>query len=457
MPAKKNILFINPWIYDFTACDFWLKPLGLLYVASLLKKHTRLDLDFIDCLDRGHPLLSKKPKTKPDGRGSFPKEEVPKPEALRNIPRKYSRYGIPVPLFIDELSQIPAPELVLVTCTMTYWYPGVQVIVDLVRKKFGRVPVVLGGVYATLMPDHARRFSGADLIFQGPAERGILTLVKEILGDDSFSEEEYEALDDIPWPCFDVLRNKDTLPVLTSRGCPFRCSFCATPLLYKNFEQRSPSSVLSEIEQDFRLYKARNIVFYDDALLLNKEHHLFPLLEGIIRMNLPLAFHTPNGLHVKEIDAETASLFKKANFESLFLSQESFDRRLLERVCPKVSEDDLEKALAHLENAGFSRARVNVYLLVGLPGQRFSEIKDSILRVRRLRARPRLAYFSPLPGTVEWKNLVERGCLTDDADPLVHNKLTFPYIVGSVSPDDFRALNDLMNNLGATKDAVLDV
>lgn len=457
MTAKKNILLINPWIYDFTACDFWLKPLGLLYVASLLKKHTRFDLRFIDCLDRGHPLLSKKPKAKPDGRGSFPKEEVPKPEALRSIPRKYSRYGIPVPVLINELSQVPPPELVLITCTMTYWYPGVQVIVDLIRKKFGRVPVVLGGVYATLMPGHARRFSGADVIFQGPAERRILRLIKEILGDDSCSEEEYQTLDDIPWPCFDVLRNKDTLPVLTSRGCPFRCSFCATPLLYKSFEQRDPSIILSEIEQNFRLYKTRNIVFYDDALLVNKEHHLFPLLEGVIRKNLPLAFHTPNGIHVREIDAETASLFKKANFESLFLSQESFNRRLLERACPKVSEDDLEKALVHLENAGFSRGQINVYLLAGLPGQSFSEIKDSILRVRRLKARPRLAYFSPLPGTDEWKNLVEQGCLTDDADPLIHNKLMFPYIIGSVSPDDFRALNDLMNNPGATKEGIGDV
>ena len=117
----------------------------------------------------------------------------------------------------------------------------------------------------------------------------------------------------------------------------------------------------------------------------------------------------------------------------------------------------MEKALAHLENAGFRRAQINVYLLVGLPGQRFSEIKDSILRVRRLKAKPRLAYFSPLPGTAEWKNLVEKGSLTDDADPLIHNKLMFPYIIGSVSPDDFRALNDLMNNPGATKEGLVDV
>jgi hypothetical protein len=74
MPSKKDILLINPWIYDFTAYDFWLKPLGLLYIAAILKKHSDFSLHFIDCLDRHHPLLGRKLKTKPDGRGAFLKE-----------------------------------------------------------------------------------------------------------------------------------------------------------------------------------------------------------------------------------------------------------------------------------------------------------------------------------------------------------------------------------------------
>jgi len=446
MSSRKNILLINPWIYDFTAYDFWLKPAGLLYIASLLKKYTNFRLHFIDCLDRHHPLLNKKVKSKADGRGSFPKEEVPKPEVLKDIPRKYSRYGIPLQLFLHDLSQIRRPELVLTTCTMTYWYPGVQLAVELVRKKFGRIPVVLGGVYATLMSEHARSFSGVDHVFQGPGERGILPLIREILGDSSCPEHEFESLDEIPWPAFDLLRNKETLPVLTSRGCPFHCSFCAAPLLCQNFEQRKPSSVVSEIENYHQKHRTLNFAFYDDALLVNKNRHLFPILKEIIQKKLPLVFHTPNGLHVKEIDFETASLFKKANFQSLFLSQESFDRDLLARACLKVRESDLEKALLHLEKAGYSRQKINVYLLVGLPGYDISGIRESILHVRRLGARARLAFFSPVPGTEEWQNLVKKGFLPLDADPLLHNKLTFPYLGASVSPQDFDSLRELMNN-----------
>ncbi len=140
-----------------------------------------------------------------------------------------------------------------------------------------------------------------------------------------------------------------------------------------------------------------------------------------------------------------ASLFKRVNFQSLFLSQESFDENLLEESSPKVSSTDLEKALVHLEKAGYHRQEVNVYLMAGLPGQDVSDIKESILRVQKLGAKPRLAYFSPVPGTQEFMKIVEKGYIGENADPLLHNKLTFPYLWGDFSPEDFEAVKNLLN------------
>jgi len=317
-----HILLINPWIYDFTAYDFWSKPLGLLYIASLLQKYTEFDLSYIDCLDRYHPLLTKRLPTKPDGRGPFFKQEVAKPAVVKDIPRKYSRYGLPVSLFEYELSQLPVPDVVLTGCTMTYWYPGVQYVIEIIRKKWGRVPVILGGIYATLMPQHARRFSGADYIVEGYGEREILPLLREILGDKACPSFRFEWLDDLPPPAFDLLRDRATIPLLTSRGCPFNCSFCAVHLLTGVFEQKKPSSVAKEIEDNYLKYHIQNIAFYDDALLLNKKAHILPILKEVANKNISVAFHTPNGLHIREIDLELARLLKKANFKSLFLSQE---------------------------------------------------------------------------------------------------------------------------------------
>jgi radical SAM superfamily enzyme YgiQ (UPF0313 family) len=441
----KNILLINPWIYDFTAYDFWLKPLGLLYIAALLKKHTDFKLSYIDCLDRHHPLLKRQPKTKGDGRGPFFKEEVSKPLVLKKIPRKYSRYGIPLSLFLHELKKVPRPDLILITCTMTYWYPGVQTVVEIVRERYGPIPIILGGVYPTLLPQHAANHTGVDVLCEGPGEKRILPLINEILGDGVCPSYCFEALEEIPHPAFDLLRNRDTLPILTSRGCPLRCSFCASSLLFEGFEQRSVASVLRELGLICRFHKSRHIAFYDDALLLNKEDHLIPILNGVIQNRLPLNFHTPNGLQVSEIDFGLASLFKRAGFSSLFLSQETFDVTVIKESCPKISSEDLERALNHLERAGFARSEINVYLMVGLPDQDISGIREGIRRVHYLGAHPRLAYFSSIPGTLDWDRLVGKGYLDQDADPLLHNKLIFPYYWGNFSPGEFQSLKDMAN------------
>ncbi len=445
MPSKKNILLINPWIYDFTAYDFWIRPIGLLYIAALLKKHTNFVLHFIDCLDRHHPALVKKLRTKQDGRGPFWKEEVPKPRVLANIPRKYSRYGIPLKLFADELEHVGTPDLVMLTCGMTYWYPGVQAVVEQIRKKFGRVPIMLGGVYPSILPHHASAQTGVDVICKGPGETKIFSLINEILGDGTCPDLRIENLGRMSFPAYSLLRDKNSLPLLTSRGCPMRCSFCASFLLYEKFEQRDVDSVLHELEVLGKVHNAKNIAFYDDALLSNKKRHIIPILEGVVQKKLAFSFHTPNGLHIGEIDYELALLLKKAGFRSLYLSQESFEETLIQQSCPKVTPKDLRKALNHLERAGFKRKDINVYLMVGLPDQDVSGVREGILNVCNLGAQPRLAYFSPIPGTSDWEKIVSRRYLENDADPLLHNKMVFPYVWGNIAPDEFESLKKALH------------
>ena len=443
MPSLKNILLVNPWIHDFTAHDFWMRPLGLLCVAGVLRRAGCFRLDFIDCLDRRHPKLPVKLRTAEDGRGPFFKQRIAKPSVLRHIPRRYSRYGIPPDLFRDELRRLPVPDAVLVTGTMTYWYPGVQEAIECLRDVWGGVPVILGGIYATLLPDHARRHSGADVVVEGPGERSILSVLKEVMGASLPVAEEGNDPAVFPPPAHDFLGGTDVLAVLSSRGCPFRCSFCAAPLLFDGFVRRDPEAVVAEITRHHRRLRTRHFAFYDDALLVGKKDHALPLLRRLAREALPVALHFPNGLHVREIDEETSLWLKRANAVSVFLSQETFDRNRLESSCPKVGSGDLERAVRFLEKAGFDRARLNVYLLIGLPGQDGRSAREDIERVLAMGARPRLAYFSPVPGTLEWKTLVEKGFLSASADPLLHNKLVFPFTGGSMGPEEFETIRRL--------------
>jgi radical SAM superfamily enzyme YgiQ (UPF0313 family) len=432
MSPSKNVLLINPWIYDFAAYDFWMKPLGLLYVASLIRRFTPHSVSFIDCLDRAHPGLKKAPARHADGRGPFPKEEVPKPAVLRGVPRRFSRYGIPVSVFEEELARLPKPDAVLLTSAMTYWYPGVQAVVDLVRRRFGGVPVVLGGIYATLCPGHARAETGADLIVPGPADESLFAALAAALGASSSPFPDLSGPDVLPPPAFDLLRDRTWLPVITSRGCPLRCSFCASSLLSPVFSQRPVAAVLSEILESHARFGTRHFAFYDDALLSGKKGHALPLFEGLAGAALPLSFHTPNGLHLREIDGTTARLLRAAGVRSLYLSLESTDEALMRERSPKASAEDLARALGELERAGYERRAIGVYLIMGLPGQGASGIAESVRFVRGLRATPRIAFFSPIPGTAEWTTLVNRGIMSEDSDPLLQNKTAFAYLKSDI-------------------------
>lgn len=442
MKASGYLLLINPWIHDFTAYDFWMKPLGLLYMAALLRSYSDYPVKLIDCLDRNHPLLEKPMKTRADGRGPLPKQEIAKPDILRDIPRKFSRYGIPPFVIRQELERLPVPEAVLITGNMTYWYPGIQEVIEMIRVVFGRVPVLLGGVYPTLCPEHAGTL-GADALAVGPGEKLLFPILQEFLGKKGLYPPESMEAEDIPSPAFDLLRKPSSLPVLTSRGCPFQCPYCAGPKLHPSFQQRDPDSVVSEISSAVLDLEVGNIAFYDDALLVGKKNHFLPILRKLARLKLPAAFHTPNGLHIREIDRETARLFYKANVRSLYLSQESFDRAVMEDS-PKVGEEDLSRALNYLDLAGYRRENVNVYLMAGLPGQDPEGVVDSIKRVLALGARPRLSYFSPVPGTETWKRLAGEKRIDIRGDPLLHNKLAFAYIWGDMSARDFRRIKSIL-------------
>ena len=107
-----HILLINPWIMDFAAYNFWIKPLGLLYIGSLLRRYG-FKVTLIDCLDFSI-------KTKRYGDGKFFKTNIGKPLPLKSIPRNYSQYGIPEEILLKRFSFIEEPNLICVSSGMTY-------------------------------------------------------------------------------------------------------------------------------------------------------------------------------------------------------------------------------------------------------------------------------------------------------------------------------------------------
>jgi radical SAM superfamily enzyme YgiQ (UPF0313 family) len=415
--GQPSLLLINPWIYDVAAYDFFARPLGLLYLAGLLE-NIGFPVRLLDCLAAPHA------RSGPFGTGRYPKEILPPPPALAGFPRRYGRYGIPEAALKRELAATPRPAAILVTSLMTYWYPGVAAAIRLAREYFPQTPVLLGGVYATLCPEHARRHSGADFVITGPGEEAVLHLLSSLLGL-SFPAFKPHNLDTLPYPALHKANGLGFIPLLTSRGCPFACDYCASSFLAPRYRRRAPQAVVAELLHWQARLNLTEVAFYDDALLVDPENHLLVILEELARRGANFRFHTPNALHARYINRQVAQWLRRARFATLRLGVETAGPGQ-ERLDRKLEDEELEAALRYLQEAGFSREDIGVYLLLGLPGQTDEEAAASIRRVRDLGSSPVLALYSPIPGTKLWPAAQAASPYDLENEPLYHNNSLFP-------------------------------
>ena len=437
-----HILLVNPWIHDFAAYDFWAKPLGLLTLAALLRTHG-LSVSYIDCLDRFHPRAPARDPSVRYGRGPYLKTRIAKPRGLKDVQRTFSRYGIKPRWFEEDLQALPPPDLILITSLMTYWYSGVQETIAILHALFPGTAIILGGIYASLCDKHASKTSGADEIVSGPAEDALLDLVARYTQFTTTPRFNPQELDSYPYPALDLQNRVNYVPLLTSRGCPFKCTYCASHFLNPIQMWRSPDAVLEEIKFWYRSYQVKDFVLYDDAFLVDAERHANPLLEKIIEADIHLRLHTPNALHIRGINASTARLLFRAGFKTVRLGLETaeFDQR--QTIDRKVTEDDFRRTAGYLKQAGFEKHQVGAYLLMGLPDQELAAVERSIRAVQETQITPILAYYSPIPHTAMWPKAVAASRYDLEADPIFTNNSVIPCQFEAFNWETISALKEL--------------
>jgi len=421
----QHILLVNPWIHDFAAYDLWAKPLGLLSIAAILRRNGA-KVTFFDCCAADGVTGGRKPKRKTGGQGHFPKESIENPPPLRHVRRKYYRYGIPPAAAINAWKKIPLPDLIMVTSMMTYWYGGVRESIDLLRHAFPGTPIVLGGVYASLMPDHARRVSGADQVLPGRAESTLAGLMAEFDGNGGDLLRDCPFFTDTVYPAFDMMASRPYIPIMSSRGCPYRCVYCASPYLNGSFHERDSHAVVDEICHWRFTYGVTNIAFYDDALLVHAESRAIPMMEEILRRRLDVIYHCPNGLHAREITPPVAWLMKRCGFQTIRLGLETTDEKRQRATGGKVTNDEICAAITALRRAGYQQNDIGVYILCGLPGQTVSEVENAVRLVLREGGRPSLAEYSPIPHTPLWEDALAVSPFDLENEPLYHNNTLVP-------------------------------
>jgi radical SAM superfamily enzyme YgiQ (UPF0313 family) len=425
--AKPRVLLVNPPIYDFAAHDFWLRPYGMLRAAGFLR--SKAEFSLFDYLDRLAPFSVGDTQLKSDrwGRGRFPDQRIDHPDAFRDIPRYFRRFGLPRCYFQEYLKAAKPPDFVFIQTVMTYWYLGVKEVIEDIRRYQPQTRIVLGGNYATLCPDHARSL-GPDVVIEGKD----MARLWDFLGLEGDGES--PAL----WESYRKLK---TGALKLAEGCPFQCTYCSVPKVYGCFRPLSMSRALAELEM-LAGRGVSNVAFYDDALLYKADEVLTPFLDEVLGRGIRVNFHSPNALNARFVTPKVAEMLVGGGFKMIYLGFESAARDFQQKTGSKVFSDELLAAVENLKAAEAEPGNITAYQILGHPDSDIQEMEESMRFVARLGIRGMLADFSPIPGTPDGERCRE---WVDLDEPLMHNKTAFTIL--RLGFEESNRLKDLQRRL----------
>jgi len=446
MARKPLVLLIFPPIYDFALYDLFIKPYSLLRLGAWLESwgFRSVLVNYLDYRDPESSRALGKPRRKSDGTGKFFRQPVACPKVLKGVGRRFARYGILREAGRRRIRslELDPPSLVMISTGMTYWYLGVEEVVEDVRSILPGTPIVVGGVYATLCAGHCKRVIGPDFIVPGKA----FPQLAEILEGLSLPAPDKPPGDRLLLPP-SVFTDAGTLYL--NRGCPFRCDYCASHALCGDFERGDPARVAKLIGDMHTHLGTKNFAFYDDALLEDSEHAIVPLLERIIENDLSLAFFMPNAIHLAKIDRRCAGLLKRAGFREVRMGFESASSDFHFETGRKLRVEMLGRAVEALRTSGFSLQQISVYLLAGLPAQDVEEVEESIRYAASFGIRVQLAEYSPVPLTPLWAKSVRWSGFPLEEEPLTHNNTILPLQWARFSHSDLRSLKGLARDVSS--------
>jgi anaerobic magnesium-protoporphyrin IX monomethyl ester cyclase len=203
--------------------------------------------------------------------------------------------------------------------------------------------------------------------------------------------------------------------VVTSRGCPFNCYFCAVRNVWGNtYRMRSPENVLDELTLLYKEYGVRHFGIVDDNFNISKKRTL-AICQGVIDRGLDVTFRADSGLYLSNLDEETLSLMKRAGFHELYFGIESGNEWVLQNVIDKKVDLAKVREVAQLcKEVGIVSGG---YFMVGVPGETRDTMEETVrFAVDSGLDRIRLYTCQPFPGSRLYEDCEREGWIPGDFD-----------------------------------------
>jgi radical SAM superfamily enzyme YgiQ (UPF0313 family) len=224
-----------------------------------------------------------------------------------------------------------------------------------------------------------------------------------------------KSLDELPMPARDLMQIRPHTNMVTSRGCPYNCTFCASTRFWPNIRYFSPEYMIEEVKQLIRDHGVRYITFHDDLFIANvqrlREFHDLVLKEDLPRKG----FRFSCSSSATRITEEMATLLKEMNFVTVSMGLESGNQEVLRRLKgPAFKVETNQRAVEILHRHGI---HVHATFIIGEPRETLKQMQETYDFVRR-NPFALVSFFAltPLPGTRVWHDAKARGLVSDTMD-----------------------------------------
>ncbi|MFH2130260.1 MAG: radical SAM protein [bacterium] len=427
-----DVLLIQPPIRDFYLTAKRTIPHGLACIAASLEKEG-LSVEILDGLATAKSRIIELP-TEMSGLKPFYRGPDLSPFSLFH---HYRYYGYSLE-HLAAKAKASGAFLIGISSLFTAYGEMALATAEAVREVCAGATIVMGGHHPTARPQSVMASSAVDYVLRGEGEvslpllarairerrsvRGIPGIVfrKPDKSLDISAPAVMADLDAYPLPALHLLRNDyyrraagGTAVIMTSRGCPMRCSYCSmgnSAIL--PYRQRNYDRVLAEIDVAVKQVGVRFIDFEDEHLTLHREPMLRFLEQLIVRFrDYDLEFRAMNGLYPRSLDAEMLLLMKQAGFRTLNLSLCSISPGQLQRF----NRPDVSRAFDRILKESLTLGLDMVgYMIVGAPDQDPLESVADLLFLAQRNVLAGVSVYYPAPGSSDFEACRQRGLLPEN-------------------------------------------
>jgi radical SAM superfamily enzyme YgiQ (UPF0313 family) len=373
--------------------------------------------------------------------------------------------GLSVGQIVDRIR--PDTHMVGISCLFSHEWPVIRQLIAAIAQRLPGVPIVLGGEHATALPEYCLADAPAlHACALGEGEETVVDLLAACAGGQPLAtvagivcrapegvrhtapRGRIRNIDEIPLPRWDLtpiepyldggfsfgVDRGRTMPLLATRGCPYRCTFCSSPRMWTTrYTTREPALVVDEIEGYVRRYGVEAVDFYDLTAIV-KPDWILEFCRLLDERSLRITWQLPSGTRSEALDEPVLRAMYRSGCRNVSYAPESGSDRTLRAVKKKVNLGHLEESMRAAVRIGLN---VKANILIGFPDEGAQDVRDTlrfILRMARIGVHDASVWtFSPYPGSALFEQLRAAGRLPRLDDDYYASLLSYSDISGAVS------------------------